>query len=256
MLRRWIGGRRLAPERARVRGGGEGEGHHAHARARRGRVRRSARWRVRDGGGPEMEVVLLGNGGCVTDARWAPEVRSVDEDGDSDGDGGRSDGWRWSGDSRSGVDGAEMESFDAEDAESERVVRGVVPEDYGAPLWWNAAVPGRLAAGYSAGASACGTSADARGTAPTYPKFVITAAAQSGPCRVVRWPPLEHPEDASVCANTAGADNAAKPHVLDLRAPFALGDVFERGAPWLWRGYLEVSRRRDGDLRSIEREIA
>ena len=36
-----------------------------------------------------------------------------------------------------------------------------------------------------------------------------------------------------MCANVfaAGADNAAKPHVLDLRAPFApLGDVFERGA--------------------------
>ena len=62
-----------------------GEGHHAHAARAAGTCRGEVGaqiWRVRDEGGPEMEVMLLGNGGCVTDARWAPEVRSVDEDGD------------------------------------------------------------------------------------------------------------------------------------------------------------------------------
>lgn len=222
-----------------------GEGHHAHAARAAGTCRGEVGaqiWRVRDEGGPEMEVMLLGNGGCVTDARWAPEVRSVNEDGDGDGDGDGALG-RLAvslGDSR--VEVWTVPRWSPSTPRTRRAnvsFAGVVPEDYGAPLCvdWNAAVPGRLAAGYSSGrVCVWDVDADARGTAPTYPKFVITAAAQSGPCRVVRWPPLEHPEDASVCANVfaAGADNAAKPHVLDLRAPFApLGDVFERGAPWI-----------------------
>ena len=218
-----------------------GEGHHAHAARAAGTCRGDVGaqiWRVRDEGGPEMEVMLLGNGGCVTDARWAPEVRSVDEDGDGDGALGRLAVSL--GDSR--VEVWTVPRWSPSTPRTRRAnvsFAGVVPEDYGAPLCvdWNAAVPGRLAAGYSSGrVCVWDVDDDARGTAPTYPKFVITAAAQSGPCRVVRWPPLEHPEDASVCANVfaAGADNAAKPHVLDLRAPFApLGDVFERGAPWI-----------------------
>ena len=134
-----------------------GEGHHAHAARAAGTCRGDVGaqiWRVRDEGGPEMEVMLLGNGGCVTDARWAPEVRSVDEDGDGDGDGALGRLAVSLGDSR--VEVWTVPRWSPSTPRTRRAnvsFAGVVPEDYGAPLCvdWNAAVPGRLAAGYSSG---------------------------------------------------------------------------------------------------------
>jgi general transcription factor 3C polypeptide 2 len=219
-----------------------GEGHHAHEAKRLGTCRGDVGaqiWRVRENSGPEMMMMLLGNGGCVTDAKWAPEVSSTGRTDEDDALGRLAVSL---GDSRVEVWTVPRSCPSTSRTQKSNVsFAGIVPEAYGAPLCvdWNAVVPGRLAAGYSSGRVVVwdvDDDDDALGTAPTYPKFVVTAAAQSGPCRVVRWPPLEHPEDASVCANVfaAGADNAAKPHLLDLRAPFApVGDVFERGAPWI-----------------------
>jgi len=127
--------------------------------------------------------------------------------------------------------------------ENERrtVFRGAAPRAYGGVtcLDWNRVVPGRLAAGYSSGnVVVWDIVSDSRGEgdAVKAPTFVIAAAAHAGPCRCVAWAPEDYSSDASASANVfaCASDYTTKPHLFDLRSPFApIGDVFERGQGWM-----------------------
>ena len=220
-----------------------GAGHHAHAVRDVGACRETGMvqvWRVETGGGANGTVMVKGlthAGGCALDVKWSPTMEFLGDRATDDAVGALAVS---SGDGEVKVCVVEVtkggENGVVEEAKAEFV--GVVPKEYGAPwrLDWNAVVPGRLAAGCTSGRVVVwDIDEKSLGGAPTYPKFVVAAAAQAGPCRAVRWPPREFAEDESVCANiiACGNDYAVKPQLFDLRAPFApIGDAYERGQPW------------------------
>lgn len=222
---------------------GRGEKHHAHALRDVGKCKGKAAvqiWDVCDTG-VRMAVGMVHDGGCAHDLKWSPfrgrdrtRIEASDEESlgtlaCARGD-GRVETWN--------VPRPSTRSGETVFVESKAMFVGVVPGDYGAPwrLDWNDVVPGRLCAGCTSGRVVVWDVPDHESDAsPTYPKFVIAAAAHAGPCRAVRWPRCEIPEDENACANilACGSDYAAKPHLFDLRAPFApIGDVCERGAKW------------------------
>ena len=194
-------------------------------------------WEVSDARA-RMAVGMTHGGGCASDARWSPRTGFAGGRGEREDvvgalavalGNGRVEVW---------MVPKPTSSEGSETVESVAAFVGVVPKEYGAPwkLDWNAVVPGRLAAGCTSGRVVVwDIDESSLDGSPKYPKFVIAAAARGGPCRVVRWPPLEFPEDESACANiiACGSDYATRPHLFDLRAPFApIGDAFERGQPW------------------------
>lgn len=217
-----------------------GAAHHAHAVRDVGTCSGTGVvqiWEVCDARA-RMAVGMTHSGGCASDARWSPTTGFAGGRGEREDvvgalavalGNGRVEVWMVP--KPTSTEGSEM-------VESVAAFVGAVPKVYGAPwkLDWNAVVPGRLAAGCTSGRVVVwDIDESSLDGSPKYPKFVLAAAARGGPCRVVRWPPLEFPEDESACANiiACGSDYATRPHLFDLRAPFApIGDGFERGQPW------------------------
>jgi len=213
------------------------EPHRAHATEALGRCRGDGViqiWRSSDDG-LELEGVIVHDGGCVSDVKWSPcrEIAGMERVGEEDvgalaasrGD-GIVDVWivpRRVSTVASGGHGAHVLPVKC-------VFRGKIPRELGAVLCldWNAAAPGRLAAGTTGGAvvvwdiSTILSAVDRKGDVePAYPTFVHDLGG-TGPVRAIAWRPSDDEENAYCrtlsqhqCACVS--DFTAQPIVIDVR---------------------------------------
>lgn len=223
--------------------------HHAHAMRDLGACGGAGTmqiWKVDASGdtAPRVHALLKHEGGCACDAKWAKGstrdaehekyLESLDAVGIlavALGD-GRVEVW------------AVPKTANCSVAIGPKVLFvGSAPKRLGAPLCldWNPVKRGKLAAGFSSGEVVVWNfemSGELNAGAKTevVPWACVKTSADAGPCRAIAWPPCEYASDHQTCASVIayGSDYSSRPHLLDLRVPFApVGDSYDRGAPWI-----------------------